>query len=301
MQRARDESLRRSGRDARPEGSVVLVGEAVEPVPFGGATVPLIAGPCAVESREQVERTARAVVAAGATVLRGGAYKGRSSPYSFQGLGAEGLLVLRDVARALGVPVCSEVLDAADIEAFRGKVDLLQVGARNMQNVTLLRACGRSGLPVLLKRGMGATVEEWLLAAEYVMAEGNERVILCERGIRTFEPSTRATLDLAGLVVAKQRTHLPVIVDPSHAAGWRALVPALGRAALAAGADGVIVEVHHEPDQALSDGPQALTPDMFGDLVRDCRAIGEALGRPVHARAGGGARAAAGAQAAAGA
>lgn len=280
-----DDPLRRTGRAARPEGSVVLVGEGAAPVPFGGPTVPLIAGPCAVESREQVERTARAVVAAGAVVLRGGAYKGRSSPYSFQGLGAEGLDVLRDVARALGVPVCSEVLDAADIDAFRGRVDLLQVGARNMQNVALLRACGRSGLPVLLKRGMAATVEEWLLAAEYVLAEGNERVILCERGIRSFEPSTRATLDLAGVVVAKQRTHLPVIVDPSHAAGKRALVPALARAALAAGADGVIVEVHHDPERALSDGPQALTPEMFDDLVRDARALGQALGRPVHARA----------------
>lgn len=281
-----DDPLRRSGRAARPAGSsVVLVGEGAGAVPFGGATVPLIAGPCAVESREQVERTARAVVAAGAVVLRGGAYKGRSSPYSFQGLGAEGLDVLRDVARALGVPVCSELLDAADLEAFRGKVDLLQVGARNMQNVALLRACGRSGLPVLLKRGMAATVEEWLLAAEYVMSEGNERVILCERGIRSFEPSTRTTLDLAGVVVARQRTHLPVIVDPSHAAGKRALVPALARAAQAAGADGLIVEVHHDPERALSDGPQALTPEMFQDLARDCRAIGQALGRPVHARA----------------
>ncbi len=280
-----DDPLRRAGRSARPAGSVVLVGEDVAPVPFGGPTVPLIAGPCAVESREQVERTARAVVAAGATVLRGGAFKGRSSPYSFQGLGGEGLEVLRDVARALGVPVCSELLDPDDLDAFRGKVDLLQVGARNMQNVALLRACGRSGLPVLLKRGMAATVEEWLLAAEYVLAEGNERVILCERGIRSFEPSTRATLDLAGVVVAKQRTHLPVIVDPSHAAGRRALVPALGRAALAAGADGVIVEVHHDPERALSDGPQALTPEMFEDLARDCRALGQALGRPVHARA----------------
>ncbi|MCO5166025.1 MAG: 3-deoxy-7-phosphoheptulonate synthase [Planctomycetes bacterium] len=281
---APDDALRRSGRAARPEGSVVRVGEDVAPVAFGGREVALIAGPCAVESREQVERAARAVVAAGAAVLRGGAFKGRTSPYAFPGLGAEGLDVLRDVGRALGVPVCSEVLDAEHVAAFRGKVDLLQVGARNMQNVALLRACGRSGLPVLLKRGLAATVEEWLLAAEYVMSEGNERVILCERGIRTFEPSTRATLDLAGVVVARERTHLPVIVDPSHAAGRRALVPALGRAALAAGADGLIVEVHPDPERALSDGPQALTPEDFEGLVADCRAIGQALGRPVLAR-----------------
>jgi 3-deoxy-7-phosphoheptulonate synthase len=281
MQPAPADMLPRAGRAARPEGSVVLVGEAVPPVPFGGKQPVLVAGPCAVESREQVERTARAVVAAGARVLRGGAYKGRSSPYSFQGLGAEGLVVLRDVARDLGVPVCSEILDAAHVDDFRGKVDLLQVGARNMQNVTLLRACGRSGLPVLLKRGMAATIEEWLLAAEYVMSEGNARVVLCERGSRSFEPATRATLDLAAVVVAKQRSHLPVIVDPSHAAGRRALVAPLARAGLAAGADGLIVEVHPDPERALSDGPQALTPEMFDDLARECRALGAALGRPL--------------------
>jgi 3-deoxy-7-phosphoheptulonate synthase len=272
-----DASLPRSGRASRPSGSVVRVGE----VELGGASIPLIAGPCAVESREQTEKIARAVVKSGATILRGGAYKTRTSPYAFQGLGAEGLDVLRDVGRALGVPVCSEILDASHLDAFAGKVDLLQIGARNMQNVTLLRAVGASGIPVLLKRGMAATVDEWLLAAEYVMAGGNDRVILCERGIRTFEPSTRATLDLAAVVVAKNRTHLPVIVDPSHAAGRRALVPALSRAALAAGADGLIVEVHHDPDRALSDGPQALTPQTFEDLVGECRKIGQALGRPV--------------------
>jgi 3-deoxy-7-phosphoheptulonate synthase len=273
--------LRLAARAARPAGSVVAVGEDVTPVPFGGREVPLVAGPCAVESREQLERAARAVVGAGATVLRGGAYKGRSSPYSFQGLGDEGLDLLRDVGRALGVPTCSEVLDAAHVERFVGKVDVLQVGARNMQNVTLLRACARSGLPVLLKRGLAATIDEWLLAAEYLLTEGNERVILCERGIRTFEPSTRATLDLAAVVIAKQRTHLPVIVDPSHAAGRRALVPALARAALACGADGLIIEVHPEPDRALSDGPQALTPESFEALAGECARIGAAIGRPI--------------------
>jgi 3-deoxy-7-phosphoheptulonate synthase len=266
-------------RARRPEGTVVLVGEAVPPARFGGAAVPLVAGPCAVESRGQVEATARAVVGAGATLLRGGAYKGRSSPYSFQGLGDEGLDLLAEVGRALGVPVVSEVLDAGDVERFVGKVDLLQVGARSMQNVTLLRACARSGLPVLLKRGLAATLDEWLLAAEYVLSEGNERVILCERGIRTFEPATRATLDLGGVVAARLATHLPVIVDPSHAAGRRDLVVPLARAAVAAGADGVMVEVHPDPERALSDGPQALTFAQFDELAAACRAVARAVGR----------------------
>lgn len=262
-------------RSARPEGTIVRVGT----LSVGGPGVPILAGPCAVESREQLEAVAAAVVAAGAAGLRGGAFKGRTSPYSFQGLGEEALELLAAAGRRHGTPVVTEVLDATQVEACAGRVDLLQVGARSMQNYPLLRAVGRSGRPVLLKRAPAATVEEWLHAAEHVLAEGNPHVILCERGIRTFEPSTRFTLDLSAVAVVKARTHLPVVVDPSHAAGARDLVPALGRAALAAGADGLLVEVHTDPARALSDGPQALTPDQFAAFMQSVRPLLAALGR----------------------
>jgi 3-deoxy-7-phosphoheptulonate synthase len=262
-------------RSARPEGTIVRVGALT----VGGPGVPVFAGPCAVESREQLEAVAAAVVGAGAAGLRGGAFKGRTSPYSFQGLGEEGLELLVAAGRRHRVPVVTEVLDATQVEACAGKVDLLQVGARSMQNYPLLRAVGKSGRPVLLKRAPAATVEEWLHAAEHVLAEGNPHVILCERGIRTFEPSTRFTLDLSAVAVVKQRTHLPVVVDPSHAAGARDLVPALGRAALAAGADGLLVEVHTDPARALSDGPQALTPEMFVAFLQSVGPLLAALGR----------------------
>jgi 3-deoxy-7-phosphoheptulonate synthase len=241
-----------------------------------------VAGPCAVESRARLDAIADLVVAGGACALRGGTFKGRTSPYSFQGLGDEGVELLAAAGRRLRVPVGTEVLDATQVERVKDRVDLLQVGARSMQNYPLLAALGRAGRPVLLKRAPAATVEEWLAAAEHVLAAGHPDVILCERGIRTFETSTRYTLDVGGLVAAKLRTHLPVIVDPSHAAGARALVPALAKAALAAGADGLLVEVHDAPAEALSDGPQALTPDDFTALVADLRRLLGALGRALH-------------------
>jgi 3-deoxy-7-phosphoheptulonate synthase len=240
----------------------------------------LIAGPCAVESREQTLVTAVCVAAAGATMLRGGAYKPRSSPRSFQGLGREGLRVLAEAKEATGLPVVTELTDVREIEPVLEVADVIQVGARNMQNFALLTEIGRSGRPVLIKRGPASTVDDLLLAAEYVLAEGNEAVTLCERGIRTFERSTRFTLDVSAVPVLKERTDLPVIVDPSHAAGRRALVRPLSLAAVAAGADGLIVEVHPNPAQALCDGPQALTVAEFPDYAGEVHALAQAL-RPV--------------------
>jgi 3-deoxy-7-phosphoheptulonate synthase len=237
----------------------------------------LIAGPCAVESHEQTLATAHAVAAGGATMLRGGAYKPRTSPHSFQGLGREGLALLADAAEATGLPVVTELTDIRELDAVLEVADTIQVGARNMQNFTLLREIGRSGRPVLLKRGPASTLDELLLAAEYVLAEGNEQVTLCERGIRTFERAYRYTLDLAAVPVLKERTHLPVIVDPSHAAGRRSLVRSLSLAAVAAGADGLIVEVHPQPAEALSDGPQALTTAEFAGYAQEVHALARAL------------------------
>ncbi|MBI3723352.1 3-deoxy-7-phosphoheptulonate synthase, partial [bacterium] len=254
------EPYKLAGRSLHPQDSVLQIRGAQ----LGGSDVAVMAGPCSVESREQLQTIARSVVGSGATFLRGGAYKPRTSPYAFQGLGEEALDLLRTQADALGgVPVVSEVMDARQIPACVGKVDVIQIGARNMQNFSLLKECGRTGIPVLLKRGMSSTIEEWLMAAEYVMSEGNKNVILCERGIRTFETATRNTLDLSAIPVVKEKTHLPVIVDPSHAMGRRDKILPMARAAVAAGADGLIVEVHHDPDNALSDGPQALLPEMF--------------------------------------
>jgi 3-deoxy-7-phosphoheptulonate synthase len=252
---------------------------SVNGVALGGPEIALMAGPCAVESSEQIQACAAAAASAGGTFLRGGGFKTRTSPRSFQGLGLEGVRLLREAADLHGLRTVSEVLDASQLEAAAPWLDLVQIGSRNMQNVTLLREVGRSGLPVLLKRGFGATIDEWLLAAEYVLAEGNDRVVLCERGIRTFETATRFTLDLAAVPVAKARTGLPVVIDPSHPAGRRELVAPLALAAIAAGADGLLVEIHPQPSGARSDPDQALSFDAWQDLVRRGRAVAEAVGR----------------------
>jgi 3-deoxy-7-phosphoheptulonate synthase len=234
---------------------------------IGGEHFALIAGPCTVESREQVLETARVVKDAGAAMFRGGAYKPRTSPYAFQGLGQEGLRLLAEAKELYGMPIVTELMDVRDLEAVLEVADVLQIGARNMQNYTLLAEVGRSGCPVLLKRGLSATLEELLMAAEYILKEGNEKVILCERGIRTFETAYRFTLDLMAVPVLRQLSHLPVVVDPSHAAGRRDLVEPLSLAAAAAGADGIIVEVHPNPDEAICDGPQALRAEQFAEYA----------------------------------
>lgn len=250
-------------RQARGEDTVVRVGRAA----FGGKQPVIIAGPCAVETWEQVLACAVAVRDAGGDVLRGGVFKPRTSPYSFQGLGHTGLALLREAGRATGLPVVTEVLSPSDVSAVASHIDILQIGARNMQNFALLKEVGRIDKPVILKRGLSASIEEWLAAAEHILAQGNQQVILCERGIRTFETATRNTLDLGAIPVVRERTHLPVIVDPSHAAGVSRWVPALSEAAVAAGAQGLMIEIHPSPADALSDGPQALTFPMFTDLM----------------------------------
>lgn len=265
-----------ASREARGEDSVVKAGRVAV---GGGRSVVVMAGPCAVESREQLFMAAQVVKRAGATVLRGGAFKPRTSPYSFQGLAEKGLQLLAEAATWAGLATVSEVIDQESLDMAKDYVDILQIGARNMQNFRLLRAAGRSGKPVLLKRGLSATIEEWLMAAEYIMSEGNEQVILCERGIRTFERLTRNTLDLSAVSLAKILSHLPVMVDPSHATGDRRLVAPMAKAALAAGADGLLIEVHPEPAQALCDGQQSLNPEQFTVLMRDLQAVALAAGR----------------------
>ena len=262
-------------REFHPADTIVSVGG----VPVGGARIVVIAGPCAVESLEQTLTIARDVKARGADLLRGGAYKPRTSPYAFQGLGEEGLRILAVAREETGLPVVTEVLDTAHVEVVAAYADCLQIGARNMQNFELLKKAGRTGKPVLLKRGMSATLEEFLLAAEYVLAEGNPNVVLCERGIRTFTDFTRNTLDLSVVPAVERLSHLPIVVDPSHGTGRRDKVVPMSRASIAAGADGIVVEVHHKPAEALSDGPQALTPDMFGELMSQIRPIAAAVGR----------------------
>jgi 3-deoxy-7-phosphoheptulonate synthase len=264
-----------ASRAFRPEPSRVRVG-AVE---IGGPELVVVAGPCAVESEAQVFSTARAVAEAGALLLRGGAFKPRTSPYSFQGLGAAGLELLAAAGRTHGLAVVTEVIASEDVALVARHADVLQVGARNMQNFRLLQALGECDRPVLLKRGPAATLEELLLAAEYVLAAGNPDVILCERGIRTFARETRNTLDLAAIPLLKAKSHLPVIADPSHGTGLRALVPPLAKAALAAGADGLLIEVHPDPEHALSDGAQSLTTEGFARLMRELGPLAEALGR----------------------
>ncbi len=267
-----------ASRAFRPEGTVVEVGKGVR---IGGPEVVVAAGPCAVESEEQIELIAERVARLGAKLLRGGAFKPRTSPYSFQGLGEQGLKLLRQAADKNGLLVVSEVMDPSQIAMVLPYVDVLQVGARNMQNYHLLRALGEVAKPVLLKRGMSATIEELLLSAEYIMAGGNYNVILCERGIRTFETYTRNTLDIAAIPVIKKLSHLPIIADPSHGTGRRDKVPPMARAAVAAGADGLLIEVHHDPEHALSDGAQSLYADQFAELMAELRIIAPAVGRRI--------------------
>lgn len=253
----------------------------VKNITIGGNDLAIIAGPCAVEGREQLLAAARRVRQTGAGILRGGAFKPRTSPYSFQGLEEEGLKILAEASQETGLVTVTEIIDEASLELALKYVDMVQVGARNMQNYHLLRMVGRSGRPVILKRGFSSTIEEWLMAAEYVVSEGNENVVLCERGIRTFENATRNTLDLSAVPLVKGLSHLPVIVDPSHATGVQRLVTPMARAAVAAGADGLLVEVHPEPCKALCDGPQSLTPEDFDSLMAELRMVAAAVGRVV--------------------
>jgi 3-deoxy-7-phosphoheptulonate synthase len=265
----------RGNRNAKPEGSIVNVAG----VRFGGSEIVVIAGPCAVESSEQLSETALSVKAAGAKILRGGAFKPRTSPYSFQGMGEEGLKLLAQVRKETGLPVVTEVMDTRQVELVASYADMIQIGSRNMQNYPLLKEAGLCHKPILLKRGMMATIEEFLLAAEYILNQGNDQVILCERGIRTFETSTRNTLDLSAVPMLKHLTHLPVIVDPSHGTGIRWMVSPLSKAAVAVGADGLIIEVHYHPEQAICDGFQSLRLDEFSQLMTDLKKIALATGK----------------------
>jgi 3-deoxy-7-phosphoheptulonate synthase len=266
-----------ASRGFRPGGTVLKIGG----VEIGGERVVVMAGPCSVENRDQINQSADVVARAGATVIRGGAFKPRSSPYAFQGLGEAGLQMLREAADRNGLLVVSEVMDQTQIPVVAQYSDILQVGARNMQNFNLLRELGRQRKPVLLKRGIAATIEELLLSAEYIMAGGNYDVILCERGIRTFETYTRNTMDISAIPVVKKLSHLPIVADPSHGTGRRDKVAPMARAAVAAGADGLLVEVHPDPDRALSDGAQSLRPEQFEDLMRQLRMIAPAVGRTI--------------------
>lgn len=264
-----------ASRDFKPSSSMVNVNG----VTIGGNRVIVIAGPCAVESEEQMENAARAVKGCGASILRGGAFKPRTSPFHFKGLEKAGLEILARVSANFAIPVVTEVVDPHDVDLVAGYADMLQVGSRNMQNFALLSSVGKSKRPVLLKRGFACSVTEWLNAADYILAEGNDQVILCERGIRTFEDSTRFSLDISSIPVIKRHSHLPIIVDPSHAAGHYFLVPALARASIAAGADGLIVEVHPNPKEAMVDGPQSLTPSDFARMMKEIDTISKAVGR----------------------
>jgi 3-deoxy-7-phosphoheptulonate synthase len=266
-----------ASRDFRPANTVVNAGG----IAVGGAGFVVMAGPCSVESRQQLLATAHGVAASGASFLRGGAFKPRTSPYAFQGLGVEGLEVLEEGRRQTGLPIITEVMEPGQVERVAESADILQIGARNMQNFPLLKEVGRSLLPTMLKRGLSATIEEWLMAAEYIMHEGNSNVILCERGIRTFETATRNTLDLSAIPLIKRMSHLPIIADPSHGTGHRYLVQPMALAAVAAGADGLIIEVHPEPDTALSDGPQSLTLEGFASLMQSIERVLAAIDRPL--------------------
>jgi 3-deoxy-7-phosphoheptulonate synthase len=262
-------------REVKAENTVVTIGG----VAVGGDELVVVAGPCAVESLEQTVTVARAIKAAGAHLLRGGAFKPRTSPYSFQGLGKKGLEILAEARRETGLPVVTEAVDMEALDLVEEYADAIQIGARNMQNFSLLRRAGRAKKPVILKRGMSATLEEFLMSAEYILSEGNYAVVLCERGVRTFSDFSRNTLDLAVVPAVKGLSHLPILVDPSHGTGRRDKVAPLSRAAAAVGADGIMVEVHHDPNSALSDGPQSITPEMFEALVRDLRQIAPVMGR----------------------
>lgn len=262
------EPYKRVNRRMHPQDTVIKIGD----VTIGGGQLTLIAGPCSVESEDQMRSLAREVKAAGAQILRGGAFKPRTSPYSFQGLGADGIDLLLEAKAASGLPIISEIMDLSDLPYFKD-VDILQVGARNMQNFALLKELSKLDKPILLKRGLSATYEEWLMSAEYLMSGGNDKIILCERGIRTFETGTRNTLDISAIPILRQKTHLPIIIDPSHAAGIRELVRPLSHAAVAAGADGVMIEVHNNPEKALCDGPQSLPPEDYEKLAGELKAL----------------------------
>jgi len=267
-------------RQAKKDDTVINVNG----IEMGGKDIVIIAGPCAVENREQLLETAKKVSAGGANILRGGAYKPRTSPYSFQGLGEEGLKYLSEARKVTGLPVVTEVMDTRLMELVCKYTDIIQIGSRSMHNFPLLKEAGKCRKPVLFKRGLMATVDEYLHAAEYILSEGNQEVILCERGIRTFENYTRNTLDLSVIPILKRETHLPVIVDPSHGTGYSWMVPAMAKAAIAAGADGVMVEVHYKPLEALSDGSQSLYPNEFVQLVKDIEKIARAIGRKIYHR-----------------
>jgi len=271
------ESYKLANKKFHPEPTKVKVGN----VEIGGDTTVIISGPCAVESRTQLLATAHAIKKAGAHILRGGAYKPRTSPYAFQGLEEEGLKYMKEAKEETGLPVVCEVTSQNAIEAAVKYVDMLQIGARNMQNFYLLKEAGKTGLPVLLKRGLSATIDEWLNAAEYIIAEGNPNVVLCERGIRTFETSTRNTLDISAVPVIKSKSHLPIIVDPSHASGVRAYVKSLSMAAVAVGANGLMIETHPDPSTALSDGPQSLSFDQFEDLTKELKPLIQLMGKKI--------------------
>jgi len=271
------EPFKFASRTWKKENSIIRVGE----VEIGGDSVTVMAGPCAVESEDQIEKTAAHVAACGATILRGGAFKPRSSPYSFQGMGLPGLELMRAAADRHGLHVVTEVMDVAQLDSVLPLTDIVQVGARNMQNYSLLKSLGKINKPVLLKRGLMATIQEWLMSAEYMMAEGNQDIILCERGIRTFETYTRNTLDLSAVPVVREKSHLPIVVDPSHGTGIRNKVIPMARAAIAAGADGLLIETHPDPEHAKSDGPQSLYFDQFEELMRQISLIAVAIGRSV--------------------
>ena len=271
------EPFKKANRKFHPHDTVVSVGD----VQIGEGTLTVIAGPCSVETEEQIVEVAKDVKESGAAMLRGGAFKPRTSPYAFQGLEEEGLVLLNHAKKATGLPSVSEMTSATQVNAFERLVDVIQIGARNMQNFELLKEVGRTNKPVLLKRGLSSTIEEWLMSAEYIMSRGNETVILCERGIRTFETYTRNTLDLSAVVAVKKLSHLPVVVDPSHATGKYDMVEPLALAAIAAGADGLIIEVHNDPSKALSDGPQSLKPEAFADLMVKVRSMAELVGKAV--------------------
>ena len=272
------EPYKLANRAFHPDDTII----DVSGVKVGGENLALIAGPCSVESEEQVIEVAKAVKAAGANILRGGAFKPRTSPYAFQGMGSSGLDILVAAKKATGLPICSELMDAQYLEEFNEKVDLIQIGARNMQNFDLLKKVGAgTKKPILLKRGLSATFEEWIMSAEYIMASGNPNVILCERGIRTFESYTRNTLDLQAIPVVKKLTHLPIVIDPSHAGGKWWLVEPMAKASVAGGADGLMIEVHNDPEKALCDGPQSLRPEKYEELLKQISKIAEVVGKKV--------------------
>ena len=272
------EPYKKANRKYHPDDSVIQIGKGIT---IGGERLAVIAGPCSVESREQLVGVAQSVRSLGAAALRGGAYKPRTSPYSFQGKGVEGIRLLMEARDATGLPIVTELMSSDQLPIFEETVDVIQIGARNMQNFDLLKKVGRSKKPVLLKRGLSSTIEEWLMSAEYIMSEGNDQVILCERGIRTFETYTRNTLDLSAVLAVKQMSHLPVMVDPSHACGRAWMVERMAMAAVAAGADGLLIEGHNDPANALCDGAQSVTPEQFGKIMEKLKTVAACVGRTV--------------------